>query len=220
MLLLQPLLGDNWTTGLCIGKLSFSSSLFLPPTTGLRNYIARTWSFCGSGSSRIEEGHGGPLKQSWQCSWVWSRWLRGWWACWAPAAAKYQRQVVDGLPDVQDGTEAAEKNSFRFKVILAQKRKGATWRRSKLQQLRDWIIWADAQTGTITCCSIDVLTRIVLCLSKMAVPTLAISVSHNRSNHCEMVKKMRPSYEPKCTFFFEKWRFKINSQYIYPNQMF
>lgn len=60
----NPLLGDNWTTGLCIGKLSFSFSLFLPLTTGLRNYIARTWSFCGSSSSRIEEGHGGQLKQS------------------------------------------------------------------------------------------------------------------------------------------------------------
>lgn len=53
------------------------------------------------------------------------------------AAAKYQGQVVDGLLDMQDGTEAADKNSFRFKVILAKKRKGATWRRSKLQQLRD-----------------------------------------------------------------------------------
>lgn len=32
----NPLLGDNWTAGLCIGKLSFSSSLFLSPTTGLK----------------------------------------------------------------------------------------------------------------------------------------------------------------------------------------
>lgn len=39
------------------------------------------------------------------------------------AAAKYQGQVVDGLPDMQDGTEAAEKNSFRFNVTLAKKKK-------------------------------------------------------------------------------------------------
>lgn len=88
--------------------------------------------------------------------------------------------------------------------------------------LSDWIIWADTKTGTITSFSIDVLTRIVLCLSKMAIPTLAISIPHNHPNHCKMVKKKRyPSYEPKCTFFFfEKQRFKINSQYIHPNQMF
>lgn len=93
-----------------------------------------------------------------------------------------------------------------------KKRKGATWRRSKLPQLRDWIIWADAQTGTITSFSIHVLTRIVLCLSKMAIPTLAISVSHNHSNHCEMVKKMCPSYEPKCTFFFF-WEREVQNQF-------
>lgn len=39
------------------------------------------------------------------------------------AAAKHQGQVVDGLPDVQDGAEAAEENSFRFKAILAKKKK-------------------------------------------------------------------------------------------------
>lgn len=39
------------------------------------------------------------------------------------AAAKYRGQVVDGLPDVQGGAEAAEKDSLRFKAIMAKKKK-------------------------------------------------------------------------------------------------
>lgn len=48
----HPLLGDNWTTGLCIGKPSFGSSSFLPPTTRLRNYIARTSALAAAGLKR------------------------------------------------------------------------------------------------------------------------------------------------------------------------
>ena len=50
------------------------------------------------------------------------------------AAAKYQGQWMGYR--MCRMVEAAEKTSFRFKVILAKK-KGATWQRSKLQQLRD-----------------------------------------------------------------------------------
>lgn len=38
------------------------------------------------------------------------------------AAAKYRGQVVDGLPDVQGGAEAAEKDSLRVKAIMAKKK--------------------------------------------------------------------------------------------------
>ena len=58
----KPLLGDSQTTGLCTGKLSFSSFLFPTPTEP-RNCIARPGSFCGRGSSRSEEGEGGQRKQ-------------------------------------------------------------------------------------------------------------------------------------------------------------
>ena len=69
-----------------------------------------------------------------------------------------------------------------FKGALA-KRKGATWRRSKLQELKASRIRVGTETRTITSSPRDVLARIIIHLSKMAILTVDLSIPHNCSNH-------------------------------------